>query len=270
MNIWRERFSRVLSAYKTSKMRKPFICGNWKMYKTIPESIAFADEFKKIYSSGSCDMAICAPCTQLDTLVKCFKDSELSVGAQNCHFENEGAFTGEISVPMLKDIGVEYCIVGHSERRLYFNELDEDVNKKVKALFEFGITPIVCVGEDEFQREHNYQDPLVLEQVKNALSGITEEQASKIIVAYEPIWAIGTGRTATPIQAEHMCGVIRKAIREEFGAAASEQVRVIYGGSVKPENIKELMDKEEIDGALVGGASLKPLSFLNLVNYDLI
>ena len=190
-------------------MRYPFIAGNWKMYKTTAEAKAFAQEFKKIYQPSDVKTAIFAPFTQLAVLAEEFKGTGIGLGAQNVHYEREGAFTGEISIPMLQEIGVEYCIVGHSERRQYFNETDDTVNRKAKALLEAGITPVICVGEDLYQREHNYQDKLVAEQVANAMEGIPAEDAAKVVIAYEPIWAIGTGRTATPIQANHMCKVIR-------------------------------------------------------------
>lgn len=240
-------------------MRYPFIAGNWKMYKTTSEARLFAEEFKRIYEPSDVRVAIFAPFTQLAVLAEEFKGSGIGLGAQNVHYEKEGAFTGEISIPMLQEIGVQYCIVGHSERRQYFNETDETVNRKTKALLEAGITPIICVGENLFQREHNYQDKLVAEQVANALEGIPAEDAAKVVIAYEPIWAIGTGRTATPIQANHMCEVIRDEIIEIYDEDTADKVVIQYGGSVKPENASEILNMEEIDGALVGGASLEPL-----------
>ena len=196
-----------------------------------------------------------------------FKGTGIGLGAQNVHYEREGAFTGEISIPMLQEIGVEYCIVGHSERRQYFNETDDTVNRKAKALLEAGITPVICVGEDLYQREHNYQDKLVAEQVANAMEGIPAEDAAKVVIAYEPIWAIGTGRTATPIQANHMCKVIRDELEEIYDEETADKVVIQYGGSVKPENALEILNMEEIDGALVGGASLEPLKFIEIVNF---
>lgn len=248
-------------------MRYPFIAGNWKMYKTTSEARKFAEEFKKIYEPSDVRVAIFAPFTQLAVLAEEFKGSGIGLGAQNVHYEKEGAFTGEISIPMLQEIGVQYCIVGHSERRQYFNESDETVNRKAKALLEAGITPIICVGENLFQREHNYQDKLVAEQVANALEGIPAEDAAKVVIAYEPIWAIGTGRTATPIQANHMCEVIRDEITEIYDEETADKVVIQYGGSVKPENASEILNMEEIDGALVGGASLEPLKFIEIVNF---
>lgn len=248
-------------------MRYPFIAGNWKMYKTTAEARAFAREFKNIYQSSDVKVAIFAPFTQLAALAEEFKGTGICLGAQNVHYEREGAFTGEISVPMLREIGVEYCIVGHSERRQYFNESDETVNRKAKALLEAGITPVICVGENLYQREHNYQDKLVAEQVANAMEGIPAEDAAKVVIAYEPIWAIGTGRTATPIQVNHMCKVIRDELEEIYDEETADKVVIQYGGSVKPENASEILNMEEIDGALVGGASLEPLKFIEIVNF---
>ena len=212
-------------------------------------------------------VAILAPFTQLAMLAEELKGTGIGLGAQNVHYEREGAFTGEISVPMLREIGVEYCIVGHSERRQYFNESDETVNRKAKVLLEAGITPVICVGENLYQREHNYQDKLVAEQVANAMEGIPAEDAAKVVIAYEPIWAIGTGRTATPIQANHMCKVIRDELEEIYDEETADKVVIQYGGSVKPENASEILNMEEIDGALVGGASLEPLKFIEIVNF---
>ena len=245
-------------------MRYLFIAGNWKMYKTTAEARAFAREFKKNYQSSDVKVAIFAPFTQLAALAEEFKGTGICLGAQNVHYEREGAFTGEISVPMLREIGVEYCIVGHSERRQYFNESDETVNRKAKALLEAGITPVICVGENLYQREHNYQDKLVAEQVANAMEGIPAEDAAKVVIAYEPIWAIGTGKTATSDQAQEVCAMIRHTIAEMYDEATAEAVRIQYGGSM---NASEILNMEEIDGALVGGASLEPLKFIEIVNF---
>ena len=248
-------------------MRYPFIAGNWKMYKTIAEARAFAEEFKKIYQPSDVRVAICAPYPQLPILVEAFRGTGIGVGAQNVHYEAEGAFTGEVSIPMLQEIGVDYCIVGHSERRQYFNESDDTVNRKVKALLETEIVPIVCVGEDLQQKEAGYERQLVSEQVKNALHGVPAEKAERVVIAYEPIWAIGTGRTATPIQANMMCELIRDTLTEMYGNEAADRVIIQYGGSVKPENAADILGREEIDGALVGGASLDPLNFNQIVNF---
>ena len=237
------------------------------MYKNADEAAAFAELFKKLYHDTDIRVAICAPFPQLETLVKAFKGTGIGVGAQNVHFEKEGAYTGEVSVPMLQYIGVDYCIVGHSERRQYFNETDKSVNLKLKALLETEITPILCVGEDLSQREAGHQDRLVEEQVQNALKDIPAEKAEKIVIAYEPIWAIGTGRTATPIQANQMCSLIRETLIEMYGEETADRVIIQYGGSVKPENASEIMNMDEIDGALVGGASLEPLKFIEIVNF---
>lgn len=237
------------------------------MYKTIAEAKAFAETFKKNYQPSDVRVAICAPYLQLSVLVEAFRGTGIGVGAQNVHYEAEGAFTGEISIPMLEEIGVDYCIVGHSERRQYFNESDDTVNRKVKALLKTSIIPIVCVGEDLQQKEAGYEKQLVSEQVKNALHGIPADKAERIVIAYEPIWAIGTGRTATPIQANMMCELIRDTLTEMYGDETADRMVIQYGGSVKPENASEIMNMEEIDGALVGGASLEPLKFHEIVNF---
>lgn len=248
-------------------MRIPLIAGNWKMYKTLGEAKDFAEKFKKLYKETDIKTCICAPYHEIAILKEAFKGTNIGVGAQNCHFEDEGAFTGEISIPMLQDLGVEYCIVGHSERRGMFNETDETVNKKIKALLKTDITPILCVGEDLFQREHNYQDKLVSEQVDNAFRDIPAELARKVIIAYEPIWAIGTGKTATPLNAEMMAETIRKEITNKYGEDIADEILILYGGSVKPDNITEIMDGDEVDGALVGGASLEPEKFMQIIDF---
>lgn len=237
------------------------------MYKNSGEAKEFAEDFKELYHDTDVKAAICAPFPQLETLVEAFKGTGIGVGAQNVHYEKEGAYTGEVSVPMLQYIGVDYCIVGHSERRQYFNETDNTVNLKMKALLDTDIIPILCVGEDLYQREAGFQEKLVEEQVRNALRDIPKEKAEKIVVAYEPIWAIGTGRTATPIQANQMCSLIRETLIDMYGEETADRVIIQYGGSVKPENASEIMNMDEIDGALVGGASLDPLKFIDIVNF---
>ena len=237
------------------------------MYKNSGEAKEFAEEFKELYHDTDVKAAICAPFPQLETLVEAFKGTGIGVGAQNVHYEKEGAYTGEVSVPMLQYIGVDYCIVGHSERRQYFNETDNTVNLKMKALLDTDIIPILCVGEDLYQREAGFQEKLVEEQVRNALRDIPKEKAEKIVVAYEPIWAIGTGRTAAPIQANQMCSLIRETLIDMYGEETADRVIIQYGGSVKPENASEIMNMDEIDGALVGGASLDPLKFIDIVNF---
>lgn len=248
-------------------MRYPFIAGNWKMYKTVAEAKAFAAEFKKLYHDTDIRAAICAPFPQLAALVEAFQGTGIGVGAQNVHFEKEGAFTGEVSVPMLEEIGVDYCIVGHSERRQYFGETDESINRKLKALLETKIVPILCVGEDLQQREAKKAVTVVSSQIKEDFKEIRREDAAKIVVAYEPIWAIGTGKTATPEQAGEMCSLIRETLIELYDEETADQIIIQYGGSVKPENASQILNMEEIDGALVGGASLDPLKFIEIVNF---
>lgn len=248
-------------------MRIPFIAGNWKMYKTTAEAKAFAEEFKKLYSGTDVKTAICAPFTQLQALVEAFKGTGIGVGAQNMHFEDEGAFTGEISAAMLSEIGVDYCIIGHSERRQYFAETDETVNKKLKKVFEAGIIPIMCVGETLEQRDAEKAFEVVGNQLRKGLEGITPQQAEKLVIAYEPVWAIGTGRTATPEQANEMCAFIRNTLDELYGEDVADETVIQYGGSVKPANATDIMNMGEIDGALVGGASLKPQDFMAIIDF---
>lgn len=249
-------------------MRKPIIVGNWKMNKTRDEALQFIYAVKnEVVSSEVVESAICAPFPYLRCLVKRQGES-LRVGAQNMHFESCGAYTGEVAPDMLTAIGVSYVVLGHSERREMFNETDEVVNKKVHAAFENGLTPIICVGESLEERESGTTNQVVDTQTVAALAGLTIEQVKQVVIAYEPIWAIGTGRTATAQQANETIGYIRKVIERVYGYDVSNAVRIQYGGSVNPSNIKELMAQEHIDGALVGGASLDPQSFLALVNYQ--
>ena len=248
-------------------MRVPLIAGNWKMFKTKAEAIAFAEEFRELYKDTDVQTAICAPFTNLEALKEAFAGTEIKVGAQNVHFADEGAFTGEISVSMLEEIGVDFCIVGHSERRQYFGETDETVNKKLKKLFEGPIRPILCVGESLEERDADKAFDVVGGQIKADLEGIDAADVKKLVIAYEPIWAIGTGRTATPEQAEEMCAFIRKTLIELYGEEVSDEVIIQYGGSVKPANATEIMNMDEIDGALVGGASLKPKDFMEIIDF---
>ena len=248
-------------------MRKPFIAGNWKMYKTAADAVAFAEEFKKIYAPSDVRVAIAAPYTQLWALKKAFEGTGIGVAAQNMHWEDQGAFTGEISAPMLKEIGVDYCIIGHSERRQYFAETDETVNKKVRKALASGILPILCCGEALETRDAGQEKEFVGAQIRADFADIEAEDAKKVTVAYEPIWAIGTGRTASPQQAQDMCAYIRSVLTELYGEDVSEEITIQYGGSVKPANATELMDQDDIDGALVGGASLKPADFLEIVHF---
>lgn len=249
-------------------IRIPLIAGNWKMYKTTAEARAFAEEFSKIYRDTDVRAAICAPFTQLTALKEAFAGTNVKVGAQNVHFEDEGAFTGEISVGMLNEIGVDYCIIGHSERREYFAETDETVNLKLKKLFSSSdIIPILCVGENLDEREAGNAFDVVEGQLKSDLDGIDRRDVSKLVIAYEPIWAIGTGKTATPEQAGEMCAHIRSIIERLYDEDTCDSVIIQYGGSVKPENASEIMNMDEIDGALVGGASLDASKFIKIVNF---
>ncbi|MFY4774920.1 triose-phosphate isomerase [Metabacillus sp. RGM 3146] len=247
-------------------MRKPIIAGNWKMNKVMSEAKSFVEEVKGLVpSSENVDSVICAPALFLDHLVEMTKGTDVKIGAQNMHFEENGAFTGEISPVALKDLGVEYVILGHSERRELFAETDETVNKKTVAAFKHGLTPIVCCGESLEEREANKTNELVGNQVKEALKGLSEDQVKQTVVAYEPIWAIGTGKSSTAEDANEVCSHIRSVIAEQFSKDVAEAVRIQYGGSVKPGNIKEYMSQSDIDGALVGGASLEAQSFLQLL-----
>ena len=249
-------------------IRIPLIAGNWKMYKTTAEAKAFAEEFSKLYKDTDVRAAICAPFTQLVALKEAFAGTNVKLGAQNVHFEDEGAFTGEISVEMLKEIGVDYCIIGHSERREYFAETDETVNLKLKKLFSSSeIIPILCVGENLSEREAGNAFDVVEGQLKADLEGIDKADVSKLVIAYEPIWAIGTGKTATPEQAGEMCAQIRNIVEKLYDEDTCDSVIIQYGGSVKPENASEIMNMDEIDGALVGGASLDASKFIKIVNF---
>ena len=243
-------------------MRKPIIAGNWKMYKTRDEVIAFSSAINgKLPSQSVVDSVICAPALYLRDLVK-RQGADLRIGAQNMHYAEEGAYTGEIAPKMLKSIEVEYVIIGHSERRAMFNETDESVNKKLHAAFAYGLTPILCVGELLEHREGGLTEKVIGEQIEKDLAGLTIDQVKELVIAYEPIWAIGTGKTATPEVADETCGFIRGMVEKLYGAEASEAIRIQYGGSVKIGNIKELMAKPNIDGALIGGASLDPENFV--------
>ncbi|MDF2947702.1 MAG: tpiA [Bacillales bacterium] len=247
-------------------MRKPIIAGNWKMHKTLSEAVAFVNEVKnRIPSVDKVESVVCSPAPFLSQLVDVAKDSNLKIGAQNMHFEKQGAYTGETSPSMLKDLGVTYVIIGHSERREMFAETDETVNRKTKAAFAEGLIPIVCCGETLDQRENSLTNSFVGSQIENALDGLTEEQVKQLVIAYEPIWAIGTGKSSTAEDANDTCGHIRSVIAKKFSQEVSEQVRIQYGGSVKPSNINEYMNMEHIDGALVGGASLEVNSYLQLL-----
>lgn len=250
-------------------MRTPIIAGNWKLNMNPEQTAEFVAVIKdKLPESSKVESLICAPAVDLDALKKAAAGSELSVGAENAYFEDEGAFTGETSPKVLNEMGINYCIIGHSERRGYFHETDEDINKKAKALFANNVTPIVCCGESLETREANKQEEWVVGQIKADLEGLTADQVANLVIAYEPIWAIGTGKTASSDQAEEMCKTIRDTVKDLYNEETAENVRIQYGGSVNPGNVKELMAKPNIDGGLVGGASLKPDSYLALVNYQ--
>lgn len=249
-------------------MRKPIIAGNWKMNKTVQEAKDFVNELPALPDTNEVDSVICAPTLQLDALVNLTKEGVaqgLQIGAQNAYFEDNGAFTGETSPAALEDLGVKYVVLGHSERREYFHETDEDVNKKALAVFSHNMTPIICVGETLEEREAGKAESVVGGQVEAALKGFTEDQVKATVIAYEPIWAIGTGKSSTSEDANQMCTHVRNVVAGAFSQEAADALRVQYGGSVKPENIKEYMAQSDIDGALVGGASLKVDSFVALL-----
>lgn len=246
-------------------MRTPFIAGNWKMNKTISEGEQFLDSLKNLPAEDEVESAICAPFIHLPSLVDKAKDLNIGIGAENAHEEDSGAFTGEVSVAMLQDLGVDFIIIGHSERREHFNETDETVNKKTLATLKNNIVPIVCVGETDAERVEGRHIERVESQVEKALSEVSAADAKKVVIAYEPIWAIGTGKSATSDDANEMCGAVRKKIASLYSDDVADKVRVQYGGSVKPANIREYMEREHIDGALVGGASLEAESFLELL-----
>jgi triosephosphate isomerase len=246
-------------------MRKPIIAGNWKMHKTIKEALEFVSDIKG-KTNADVDAVICAPFTLLKDLKESTKGTDIKIAAQNMHFEDNGAFTGEVSPLMLKELNIDYVVIGHSERRQYFNETDVTVNKKVLKALETGINPIVCVGETLEERESENTKKVVEVQVKEALKEVKDSDLSKVVVAYEPIWAIGTGKTATAEQANDVISYIREVIKGLYGDL-SQEVRIQYGGSVKPSNVKEIMGQSDIDGALVGGASLAPKDYLELVTF---
>ena len=246
-------------------MRKPVMAGNWKMNKTRDEALQFIYAVNnELPSTDKVESVICAPAILLRCLVK-RQGNELRIGAQNMHYAENGAYTGEISPNMLETTGVSYVVLGHSERREMFNETDEAINKKIFAALSHDITPIVCCGETLEEREAGKVEEVLGNQIRKDYANLTAEQVVKTIIAYEPIWAIGTGKTATPEVADETCGFVRSVIKDMFGSAVSEEIRILYGGSVKPSNIEELMSKENIDGGLVGGASLDAESFLQLV-----
>lgn len=247
-------------------MRKVIIAGNWKMNKTVSESVEFIEELKKEELDKEVECVVCAPFISLERLSVASKNTAIKLGAQNVSQYDNGAYTGEISTSMLKDLNMEYVILGHSERRQYFLETNEVINQKVQKVLSSKMTPILCVGETLEERESGKMNDVIATQIKEGLANLSFEQAKGVVVAYEPIWAIGTGKTATSDQANEMAMFIRKQLRKLFQDVA-EDISILYGGSVKPNNIKEIMVQSDIDGALVGGAALKVDSFAELVNY---
>jgi triosephosphate isomerase len=249
-------------------MRKKFIAGNWKMYKTVSEALDFAKDAKtRLAGVANVQIAIGAPYIALHDLAAAFQGSPIELAAQNCHWEKEGAFTGEISVGMLKELGCQHVIIAHSERRQYFGETNATANKKVKAALAAGLGVILCAGETLAEREGGKTFDVVKDHVLGSLEGISQEQMARIVIAYEPVWAIGTGKVASPAQAQEVHAFIRGVLKGAWGQAVADATRIQYGGSVKPDNVKELMAQPDIDGALVGGASLKPDSFEALVKF---
>lgn len=248
--------------------RRPVMAGNWKMNVTAGEAETLANQLKaELAGTGDVEIVVCPPFTSLATVCQRLAGTGIHVGGQNMHWQPSGAFTGEVSAPMLTDLGCSHVILGHSERRALFGETDANVNNKLFAALEAGLRPIVCVGESLDQKEEAQTEAVCKEQVLNALRGLAPGQLEQVIIAYEPVWAIGTGHTATPEDAQAVIGFIRTTLRQQFGAEA-EQVRILYGGSVKPDNIAGLMEQRDIDGALVGGASLAPAGFAGIVKYE--
>ena len=247
-------------------MRKPIIAGNWKMNNTASEGVALVRAIAPLVKDANCDVVVCVPAIDIPAVSEALKGTNIALGAQNVHFAEKGAFTGEISAAMLKEYGVQYVIIGHSERRQYFGETDETVNKRTLAALAAGLTPIVCIGESLEERETGKTEAVLEKQIREGLKGI--DDIAKIVVAYEPVWAIGTGRTATAEQANETIGFIRKTIADMFCPKCAEALRIQYGGSMNAGNCKELMAMPEIDGGLIGGASLKAPDFAAIVNYD--
>ena len=249
-------------------MRTPIIAGNWKMNKTPLEAAQLAEELKPLVKDAACDVVVCVPAVDYAAVKAIAEGTNIHLGAQNVHWKESGAFTGELSADMLKAAGVEYVIIGHSERRQFFGETDATVNLRVKAAVKAGLIVILCVGEMKDQREAGYTDALVEYQTLIALTGLSDEEVKNVVIAYEPVWAIGTGLTATDEQANETIGVIRTALTRKYGKNVSDAVRIQYGGSMNPGNVKGLMAQPEIDGGLIGGASLKAADFAKVVNFD--
>ena len=248
-------------------MRKPIIAGNWKMNKTAAQAEALINELKPLVNKSKPEVVICVPYTDLWIAKKAIEGSKIKLGAENVAWADSGAFTGEISAEMLKEIGVEYVIIGHSERRQYFGETDETVNLRLVQAIKNGLKPIVCVGETLTEREKNKTKKVLKKQVLDGFKGVTAEDFNSIVIAYEPVWAIGTGKTATAEDANKTIGYIRSLIKKTWGAEVAKELRIQYGGSMKPSNAKELMAMRNIDGGLIGGASLKAEDFAGIVNY---
>lgn len=249
-------------------MRKPVIAGNWKMNKTVSEAVKLVEDLKPLVKGTAAEVVVCPTFVCLNEAVKASEESNIGIGAQNMYYKDSGAYTGEISPLFLKDMKVQYVILGHSERRQYFKEDDSEINKKIDAALNHGLKPILCVGETLEQREAGTTFDVISTQVKGCLAGMESRNLDDLIVAYEPVWAIGTGKTATSKDANEVIGFIRKQLSEILGNAVADKTRILYGGSVKSSNIKELMDMPEIDGALVGGASLDAVEFSKIVNFN--
>ncbi len=244
------------------------MAGNWKMYKNASETTAFFEKFNPLVAGAShCEVVIAPTFVNIAAAVAATKGTNIGIGAQDVYWKNEGAFTGEVSAPMIAAVGAQWVIIGHSERRQFFGETDETVLQKTVAALEAGLKPIICVGEMLADREAGKTEDVLIGQFQGGIAGLTPEQFARVVIAYEPVWAIGTGKTATPEIAADAHKCIRAQAKAKFGAAAADAVRILYGGSVKPENVKSLMAQPDIDGALVGGASLKPDSFASIVNF---
>ncbi|MGL5068842.1 MAG: triose-phosphate isomerase [Sarcina sp.] len=248
-------------------MRTPIIAGNWKMNYTADKAVEVVKELMPLVKDAKCDVVVCPTFVCLDAVKKAVAGSNVKVAAQNMHFEQTGAFTGEVSAEMLEQMGIEYVVLGHSERRAYFNETDADIKKKIAAAFAHNITPIVCYGESLEDREAGTTNKVIEDQLTVSMAGLKDEQAAKVVIAYEPIWAIGTGKTATSEQANETIAAIRGMVAGMYGKEVADKVRIQYGGSVKPNTIKEQMAMSDIDGALVGGASLVAVDFSQIVNF---
>lgn len=247
------------------KLRKAVIAGNWKMNKTPAEALDLIEGIKPLVKDAGCGVVVCVPYVDLQTVLEAAKGTGIGVGAQNCHWAESGAFTGEVSAPMLRSMGVQYVIIGHSERRTYFGETDATVNKRIRAALDSGLNVILCVGESLEQREQGITAELVALQTKIALGGVSREELARVIIAYEPIWAIGTGKTATSEQANEVCAAIRSTVAALYGRDAADAFTIQYGGSMNAKNAAELLAQPDVDGGLIGGASLKPADFAAIV-----